>query len=262
MTTTNPETPPVDSASLIMLRDGPQGLEVLLLRRHENSQVLGGTYVFPGGKMDAADCTPDALAALDQDAATLHTRLGEPELPTEKAAGLFLAALREAHEEAGIDFRLHGRWTVSAVHPWSRWITPRNPVIGSRRFDTRFFIAVMPEGQEARHDDFEATEAVWLSPRHALERHWAGEMDLIPPQLLGLAQLARHADVASAWAEALQSPIRCILPVLFDADGAKGMCYPGDPLHPEPQRVMPGPTRVRYANKRFEPFNGFEEWFQ
>lgn len=261
-TDTPPGVPPRDSSSLILLRDGADGLEVLLLRRHEKSQVLGGTYVFPGGKLDAADCSPEALATLDQDPHTLHARMGEPELSPAKAAGLFLAALREAQEEAGIALMHDGRWSVSAVLPWSRWITPRQPVIGSHRFDTRFFLAVLPPGQEARHDDHETTEALWISPRAALERQWAREMDLIPPQLLGLAQLARHPDVASAWNEALRSPVRCVLPVLFDAEGGKGMCYPGDPLHPIAQQVMPGPTRLRYVGKRFEPFEGFEGWFK
>ena len=96
-----PEQPRA-SASLVLLRDGAAGLEVLLLRRHANSRVHGGLHVFPGGKLDAADCAADALATLDQDAATLHRRLGEPGLAPEHAAGIFLAALRETHEEAGL----------------------------------------------------------------------------------------------------------------------------------------------------------------
>lgn len=264
MSITSAHTAPLprDSASLILLRDAPSGLEVLLLRRHEQSQVLGGTYVFPGGKLDASDCNPEALATLDQDAPTLHTRMGEPELPAERAAGLFLAALREAHEEAGIELKHNGRWAVSEVLPWSRWITPRQPLVGSHRFDTRFFLAAMPQDQEARHDEHETTEAVWLTPREVLERHWAREMDLIPPQLMGLAQLARHRDVASVWQEALNSPVRCILPELFEENGVRGMCYPGDALHPVRERAMPGPTRLRFAGKRFEPFNGFAGWFE
>lgn len=283
---------PRDAASLILLRDGPGGLEVLLLRRHEQSKVLGGMYVFPGGKLDATDSSPAALATLDQDAAALHQRLGEPELTPALAAGLHLAALRESHEEAGVLLAraadggpvapwsaplaaavregqsladamaqrgLH--WDTRAVLPWSRWVTPRQPAVGSHRFDTRFFLAVQPSDQEARHDDYEATEALWLAPRAALERYWAREIELIPPQLMSLAELSRHRDVAEAWAAALRLAPRCIQPETFDEDGVRVMAYPGDPRHPLRERVMPGPTRLRYVARRFEPDAGFGGWF-
>ena len=267
---TTPSSPPAaaprDSASLLLLRDGEQGLEVLLLRRHENSSVLGGMYVFPGGKVDPEDQTPAALASLDQDAAALHARLGEPDLPPTLAAGLFLAALREAQEEAGIWLadrpgQTDMRWRTADVLPWSRWVTPVTPAIGTLRFDTRFFVARLPAGQEARHDNLEATESVWVRPREALERYWAGEIGLIPPQLMGLAQLSHHPDVASAWAEALAQPVRCILPEVIREGEVRVMCYPGDPVHPLRERCMPGPMRLRLVGKRFEPVDGFDGWF-
>ena len=74
------DTPPRDAASVVLLRDGEQGLEVLLMRRHTDSAVLGGAYVFPGGKVDAPDAAPDTLAQLDRAPAELHARLGEPAL--------------------------------------------------------------------------------------------------------------------------------------------------------------------------------------
>ena len=86
-------------------------------------------------------------------------------------------------------------------------------------------------------------------------------MALIPPQLMGLAQLARHATVAAAMQEAAARVPPCILPHLFEADGARAMCYPGDPLHPVRARALPGPTRLRLVRGRFEPFGGFQEWF-
>ena len=88
------DTPPRDSASVVMLRDGAQGLEVLLMRRHADSAVLGGAYVFPGGKVDAADASADMLARLDQPPALLHARLGEPGLTAQQAAAFFVAAAR------------------------------------------------------------------------------------------------------------------------------------------------------------------------
>ena len=95
-------TPPLDSASVVLLRDSAQGLQVLLLRRHQASSVLGGAYVFPGGKLDLADQNRAVLARLSQDPSTLHQRLAEPDLSADRAAGLFVAAIREAFEECGI----------------------------------------------------------------------------------------------------------------------------------------------------------------
>ena len=95
-------TAPLDSASVVLLRDSAQGMQVLLLRRHQASNVLGGAYVFPGGKLDAADQSPGLLAQLSQDIGTLHQRLAEPDLSAERAAGLFVAAIREAFEECRI----------------------------------------------------------------------------------------------------------------------------------------------------------------
>jgi 8-oxo-dGTP pyrophosphatase MutT (NUDIX family) len=276
-----------DSASLVLLRDGSEGLEVLLLRRHADTRVLGGVYVFPGGKLDQADCSPDALAALDLDAEALRERLQEPELPLEKAAGLHIAALRETLEECGLllteeadaqarqaieDRQAAGepladamaalglRWQASAILPWSRWITPDHPASGAR-FDTRFFLARLPQGQQARHDGYEATEAVWLRPRQALERHAAHELDLVPPQLMSLVQLSRHADVASAWHEALNSKPPRIQPEAHEVEGERIVCYPGDPLHSVRERALLGPTRLRWLQRRFEPIGGFDSWF-
>ncbi len=287
MNPTDTERPARDSSSLVLLRDGADGLEVLLLRRHTDSRVMGGVHVFPGGKLDPADYSPDALAAIDLDADQLLARLPEPGLSPEKAAGLHIAALRETMEEAGLllaegadaearqalaDRQAAGesladamaalglRWQASAILPWSRWITPDHPASGPR-FDTRFFLARLPEGQQARHDGYEATEAVWLRPRQALERHAAHEIELVPPQLMSLVQLCRHADVASAWNEALAGQPPRIQPEAYEVDGERILCYPGDPLHSVPGRALHGPTRLRWAQRRFEPLRGFDSWF-
>ena len=288
MNPTETERPARDAASLILLRDGADGLEVLLLRRHTDSRVLGGVHVFPGGKLDPADCSPDALAALDLDADQLLARFNEPALSPEKAAGLHIAALRETLEEAGLllaegadakarqalaDRQAAGealadamaalglRWQASAIRPWSRWITPDHPASGPR-FDTRFFLARLPQGQQARHDGYEATEAVWIRPRQALERHAAHEIELVPPQLMSLVQLCRHADVASAWNEALTGRPPRIQPEAYEVDGGRILCYPGDPLHSVRTRALHGPTRLRWAGRRFEPLGGFDSWFE
>ena len=281
-------TPVRPAATVVLLRDAADGLEVLLLRRHGESDVLGGAYVFPGGKLDREDSEPELLAHLDVDPPRLHAALGEPDLDVESAAGLFVAACRETFEEAGILLApgiapamieaLYARvregysfsealaesalrLAASAMLPWSRWITPRVPSMTNKRFDTRFFVAEAPVGLIARHDEREATESLWITPRAALRRYWEREIVFAPPQIQSLAHLARHASVADVFAEASRRPPPVIQPEPFDEDGIRVIAYPGDERHPERVRAMPGPTRLAYREGRFEPAGGFEAFF-
>lgn len=267
---------PLDAATLVLLRDDPeQGLQVLLLQRHTHSRVLGGAFVFAGGKLDAADQAQATLSRLDSTPEQLHGLLGEPDLPAMTAAGLYVAAIREAWEESGVLF-CHGdpcglsagepgwqqllasprQLQAQALIPWCRWITPRKPSVSNRRFDTRFFVARAPEGQLAQHDNHETTASLWLPPGQALQRYWAGEIDLAPPQIMSLVHLHRHADVDSVLQEARSRRPPVILPEPFDAQGVRTICYPGDPRHSCPQPVMPGPTRLHFVQGRFEPDGG------
>lgn len=244
-------TPPVDAATVMVVRDGAQGLEVLLVRRHGNSGVLGGVHVFPGGKLDAADCAalPDWL---DRAPAAYGAALAEPGLDPAVAVGLHVAALRETREECGL--HLAPRQLV----PWSRWVTPRQPSVTNKRFDTRFFVTPAPVGQEAVHDNHEATEVVWTSPRAGLERYWAGDIDLAPPQIMSLVQLLRLSGVAHVMAIARSRAPVLIEPEPFDLDGERVICYPGDPSHPVREAAWQGPTRLSYRNQRFEADGGIE----
>jgi len=267
-----------------LLRDSDQGMQVLLLKRHQASNVLGGAYVFPGGKLDLADQHPDLLAHLSQPPAKLQQRLAEPDLSAERAAGLFVAAIREAFEECRILLSQNGldkpdlqalqdalagglNWSqafrklslqlsTENLIPWSRWITPRQASVTNKRFDTRFFIARVPEDQTAEHDNHEATETLWITPREALIRYWDDQMTLAPPQIMGLVHLARHPNTQSALAEAESRQPPVIEPEPFDQDGVRTICYPGDPKHSVRKSAFPGPTRLIFKNKRFEPERG------
>jgi 8-oxo-dGTP pyrophosphatase MutT (NUDIX family) len=284
--------PPRSAATVIMLRDGTaedQGLEVFLIRRHLKSNVLGGVFVFPGGKVDPLDAELDTASHLDQPLADLHSALNESDIDALTAAGLYIAALREVFEESGILFAegatgahaaqatamLRGGDTFATVlaqmklrlqtrslAPWSRWITPVSPSVMNKRFDTRFFVAAVPTGQVAAHDNFEATESVWLRPRVALEQHRDGLIEMAPPQIMTLAHLSRFASVQAVMAEARDRLPSVILPHPMDLDGTRVICYPGDAAHPVRERAMPGPTRLRYRNKLFEPPEGFETLFE
>lgn len=286
-------TTPRASATVVLLRDDPQaGLEVFLLRRHTASEVLGGVYVFPGGKLDDADCAPTLHARLDQSAKQLHAQLAEPELSPEVAAGLYVAAVREALEECGVlyartsaaeephhNHQQRQQWQRSLhegavfetllaqqglqvdtqpLAPWSRWITPVVPSVTNKRFDTRFFVAALPKGQAPVHDNLEAIDSVWLSPRAALERYWARELSFAPPQIMTLSSLTCFHSVADVLHVAKSRKPPCVLPEPFDEDGIRTICYPGDPRHSVREPAFEGPSRLRFVDGRFEPIGGLE----
>lgn len=279
---------PRPAASLVLLRDGDDGLQVLLLQRPSDDAVLAGAYVFPGGKLDREDADAAMLARVDTPAAALHARLAEPELSADEAAALYVAALREAFEEtgvllapgadadlaaragrlrrdAGLGFvellsELDLRLSASALVPWSRWVTPKAPTMMKRRFDTRFFAARLPHGQEPEPDPREAVAAVWLAPRAALARYEDGAIDLAAPQIMTMVHLSRFATVQAALDAAAAASPPAIRPESVVIDGDRWVCYPGDPAHPERGRAMPGPTRLRFASGRFTPATG-EGWY-
>lgn len=282
------DTPPRDAATVVMLRDGALGIEVLLLKRHTASAVLGGAFVFPGGKLDAADAHPDILQRLDRPLTDLHAQLGEDDLADGKAASLFVAALREAFEESSVLFAhaasdkmlalaqarqqlgeglsftqllQQGALTLNtdALVPWSRWITPRVPSVSTKRFDTRFFLAHAPNDQIAAHDNHETTESAWLNPRQALTMYWDGQIELAPPQIMSLSHLTRYDSSASAMAAARSRKPPVIQPEPFDLEGMRVICYPGDARHSRSERALPGPTRLHFRNRRFEPSGGLAD---
>jgi 8-oxo-dGTP pyrophosphatase MutT (NUDIX family) len=248
-------SPVRDSATVLLLRDGAAGLEVFLLKRHGLSDVLGGAYVFPGGKVDADDAEVSALARLDRTPQDLHAALNEPSLSAAQAAAIFAAALRETFEEAG------AKLAASDLVPWSRWITPAVGGVIRKRFDARFFLARVPAGQEPRHDDHEATESAWLAPRHALQQYWDGAIELAPPQIMSLAHLSRYANVDDAIAAARLRHPPLVHPEPFQQDGMRVICYPGDERHSVRDRALPGPTRLHHVHGRFEPAGGFDALF-
>lgn len=280
---------PRPSAAVVLLRDTATGVEVLLVRRHARSQVLGGAWVFPGGKTDPCDADPGTLAAQRAPFETLQAALGEPELERAAAAGLFMAAVRETFEEAGIILAdgagakdverarsmasagvpfaeilaclsLQIGWT--SLVPWARWITPRMPALFSRRFDARFFLAAAPPDQVALHDDHEATESRWWKPRALLAHYRDGAAFLAPAQIMSLVTLARYRCVADAMAAARHAlPPPLIEPEPFTHGPLRAVAFPGHAQHPVAAIALPGPSFLVYRNERFEPVDGFAALF-
>lgn len=259
-----------------------------MIKRHGLSDVLGGACVFPGGKVDPADCNPGGLARIAAPIADLHRSLGEMALDTNLAAGLFVAACRETFEEAGIlladgatikhveaatqklrggaDFKevlaslqLSPHWR--GLIPWQRWITPCIPELMKKRFDARFFLAEAPPDQVARHDDHEATASFWMRPRVILEQYWAGRVALVPAQIMSLATLARYRGVAEVIDSMRAQRPPVIQPEPFLFQDSRALALPGDERHPVSTRAMPGPTFLVHRNARFEPLGGLDELF-
>ena len=197
---------PRPAATLILMRDGASGPEVLMLQRTQNAVFLGGAYVFPGGSLDEADADPRILKRIR----------GEAKVPP---APYWVAAVRECFEEAGILLGVDAKRAESLAHYRKRpfaelvenenlhipvhdmayyghWITaPGRP----RRFDTRFFLAVAPEGQAGSHDAEETVHDVWITPREALERGARNEIELVPATQTTLQDLKSFKTAREAF---------------------------------------------------------------
>ncbi len=202
-------TAPRQAATVILLRGGAETLEILLVRRTPAAKFMGGVWVFPGGAVDASD----EYGPGDRDAP------GESATPGERA--LRAAAIRELREEAGI--ALEDPATLVA---FSRWITPAEVRI---RFDTHFFLAALPAGQEPKVDGEECVEHGWFSPQAALDAHAAGEIVLVFPTIKHLEQLARFDSTDALFAHAREIVVEPILPrVIVEGDSAR-VLLPGEP---------------------------------
>jgi 8-oxo-dGTP pyrophosphatase MutT (NUDIX family) len=214
-----PGSEPVAAATVILVRDGAAGLETLMLRR--NSKIsFGGMWVFPGGRVDEADRA--GLAADDE--------LGAARI----------AAVREAHEEAGLEVE------PDAMVALSHW-TP--PPITPRRFLTWFFLAKAP-ASEVVIDDGEIREHAWMSPAEAMRRRDAAEIEVAPPTWVTLHELSnwRSADEAVASVGA-REPERFSTHIAVGGDGPVALWH-GDAGFETSDADVPG------ARHRLSMFEG------
>jgi 8-oxo-dGTP pyrophosphatase MutT (NUDIX family) len=238
----------------MLVRDGPGGLETFMVRRHARSPAFPSAYVFPGGTVGEEDLT---FHAADGDGLleTLSGRSDTPMTPAE-ATGLFVCAARELFEEAGVllvrdaaggllevdatevtlQERLESARLALQAHevsfaavlaerswqpafdglvPFSHWITP---AAVATRFDTRFFVAELPRGQQALHDTIETSEGLWLTPARAL----GDDFHTLFPTTEHLKRLAGFGSVAELVQFASVKPIRMVSPdVTEEADGQR-----------------------------------------
>jgi glyoxylase-like metal-dependent hydrolase (beta-lactamase superfamily II)/8-oxo-dGTP pyrophosphatase MutT (NUDIX family) len=243
-----PGDAPRPAATVVVLRPGPTGPEVLLTHRPATMAFGPGLHVFPGGALDPGDSSPRVLGRLRAD--------GAPSVATH-AGPFVVAAIRELYEEAGIllatrtdgapvrvpgqpfaelverdDLALRADWLV----PLARWVTP--PVV-PRRYDTRFFVACLPQGAQPRFDDTEVVGHAWLTPRDALAAMAGGRIELWTPTATVLRQLAL--------ARGLEDVRRHLRPL---ADG-----HP-----PAVERVAPAVSRIRLHGAAGVPGQAVDAW--
>jgi 8-oxo-dGTP pyrophosphatase MutT (NUDIX family) len=193
----NPGAPvrPRQAATVILLRGGAERLEVLLVKRTPKARFMGGVWVFPGGAVDQHEGDGDGA----------HRA----------------AAIRELSEEAAIE--IDG---PAELVKFSRWITPAEVKI---RFDTHFFLAVLPPGQEPRIDGEECVDLGWFTPSGALEAFRAGEIELVFPTIKHLEQLGAFPSVDELLAHARGREVLPIQPrILLEGEVAR-VLLPGEP---------------------------------
>ena len=276
--------PARDAATIMLVRDtatgGPPALEVCMVRRHLDSDFVGGAYVFPGGKVDETDRSEDAgLACAGRDDAQASDLLGVAD------GGLcfWVAAARECFEEAGVLLAYEAgtdrdRVPVDLVAPgrrqrlaglraelnagrvgflellaseelllaadrilyFSHWITPEG---APKRYDTRFFVAALPVGQVPVHDEHETVDTVWVRPADALARAAAGEFDVIFPTMKNLEALARFSTSEELLEATLAiERVPTVLPRVVADDRGVRILLPGDPGYEEAMGLASGTT--------------------
>ena len=210
-------TQPTPAATVVPLRDGPAGVEVLLLHRNTRG-TFGGMWVFPGGQVDPGDLA-GAPASSEEDAEVVGARR---------------AAVREAREEAGLELSEADLVTLSF------WIPPPD---APRRFATWFFLA-SAEGEIVIDQD-EIHDHQWVSPAAAMAARDAGEVELAPPTFTTLWWIGRHGDVKSALAAAAsRSPERFETRLGIASDGSlAATLWEGDAGYEDADIDRPGSRR-------------------
>jgi 8-oxo-dGTP pyrophosphatase MutT (NUDIX family) len=179
------------AASVIVLRDSPDGPEVLLVQRNPEQRFMGGAWVFPGGGVHDEDAGPEE------------------------------AGRRELEEEAGLPLP-----DASGFVPFSRWITPEQTTI---RFDTYFFLTEAPPGADPRCDGQECVDLRWLRPADALDAYRKGELALVFPTIKHLEQLAEFESVEQALDTARNRKVEPVMPRIVMGEETVQVVLPGEP---------------------------------
>jgi 8-oxo-dGTP pyrophosphatase MutT (NUDIX family) len=192
---TGPETVPRVAATVILMRGGGDGLEVLLAQRNPQARFMGGAWVFPGGAVSAEDGDGEAARRA--------------------------AAIRELREEAGVALA-----DPAQLVAFSRWITP---AVVKIRYDTWFFLALAPDGAEPRIDGREMVDARWFYPRDALDASRSGEIMLVFPTIKHLEQLSGFESARALMDHARTRTVEPVQPRVVGTGETARIVLPGEP---------------------------------
>lgn len=241
-------TEPQASASVMLLdpargQDEPFGL--FLLKRRTGSSFMPDRFVFPGGKVelgDGAEPLADqtlricALRELWEEAgvmfasdASIAALVNEP-AKTKALASLEAGQISLDQAMAGLGLQPD----LDGLTPYARWITP---TARPKRFDTTFYLALMPEGQEAACDHKETSEGIWLGPAQALSENQAGRVELAPPQVRILGELAIHASLDDLFDSARQASLEPVQPFLWIEGKQRVIILPWDPDYQDQEPI-------------------------
>jgi 8-oxo-dGTP pyrophosphatase MutT (NUDIX family) len=191
-----PVVEPRPAAAMILLRDGSDGVEVLLVQRNPEQSYIGGAWVFPGGGTRPDDADPAATAR------------------------------RELAEEVSLTLP-----SDAELVPFARWVAPERVSV---RFDTWFFAAAAPADAQAKVDGSECIAARWLRPADALAAHARGELPLVFPTIKQLERLGETSSVADTLDAARRRPVVIVQPrIVFRGDDV-AVVLPGEPGYDEP----------------------------
>jgi 8-oxo-dGTP pyrophosphatase MutT (NUDIX family) len=240
---------PRPASTVLLLRDAPGAIEVLMVTRNVASDFASGALVFPGGRVDSSDADPAVLArcrmvpGLDARAMAFrvaavretyeeaHTLLAYPRGADRPLSAAELAAFEaDAGRRIGrpVDFAAlvdsgEIELATDLLVPFAHWVTPAGP---PKRFDTHFFLAPMPAAQVAAHDGHEAVETVWIAPHQAIADSEARRITLVFATRMNLAKLGRSATVTDALAAARADTIVTVCPELIEGPGGKLLRIP------------------------------------
>lgn len=270
---------PKKSAAIILLKEEkPEGLKVFLLKRAEQQTFMAGTYVFPGGIMDIQDNDRKTFARCMGIIPARAKEILGGTLSEEESLAFWVTGVRELFEEAGILFAMNRTgetvaventpaqqrfdnyrnllqggeitlthlaekedliYTLDQFDHFAHWITPEERPV---RFYTHFFIATMPENQEALADGKETTDGQWITPRDALKENLKGTMILMPPTIATLEDLARFETIDEVLLSVKdRETSRTIMPVYVDMPDRPFVVFPWDPdFEQYKKRNIPG----------------------
>tara|TARA_B100000886_G_C20345924_1_gene458697 strand:+ start:32 stop:823 length:792 start_codon:yes stop_codon:yes gene_type:complete len=252
----------IPAATILVLRDSQEGIEVLMVKRSKKPP-FENLYVFPGGKIDEDDLQKEWKLYSD-----MHNDFSASEILglNENGLSYWIACIRESFEEVGIllakrksgeKLDLLGQdknnfdkyrmdlinneisfleickreeliLTTKNIAPLSHWITPDFEI---KRFDTRFFIAYLPENQSVQHDGMELTHSLWINPNDAIKKAMKGEMQMIIPTTENLKLCSNYysaREMLENQKNLAKNDIKPILPKFYKENGTWNVLFPDD----------------------------------